>query len=107
MLAPSRWTVLAGGFVVLLLAVTFRATVEGDGVGYMAYLHSLWVDHDLNFTNEYRAALTAGGPTDHRLIGVRTATGLVANYFPIGASVLASPLYLVALALNPSGEPQF
>jgi hypothetical protein len=107
MLASRRRLLLAGGFVTLLLAVTFRATVEGDGVGYMAYLHSMWVDHDLSFSNEYRAALAAGVPTDHRLIGVPTATGLVANYFPMGAAVLASPFYLVALALHPSGEPQF
>jgi hypothetical protein len=104
---PSRRTLLMGGLVVLVLAATFRAAVEGDGVGYMAYLHSLWVDHDLNFANEYQAALAAGVPTDHRLIGVPTATGLVANYFPIGASVLASPFYLLALAVDHSGEPQY
>lgn len=97
---------LLGGLV-LVLALTFRTAVEGDGVGYNAYLHSIWVDHDLSFRNEYAAARRAGVPTDHRLIDVPTRTGLVANFFPVGSAVLATPFYLVALLFRPSGSPQY
>lgn len=93
--------------LVVLLAFTFRTAVEGDGVGYNAYLHSIWVDHDLNFRDEYAAARRAGVPTDHRLIDVPTKTGLVANFFPVGTAVLATPFYLVALIFRPSGAPQY
>ena len=93
--------------LVLLLAFTFRTAVEGDGVGYNAYLHSVWVDHNLNFRPEYAAARRAGVPTDHRLIDVPTGTGLVANFFPVGTAVLATPFYLIALIFRPSGAPQY
>lgn len=103
--AAGPW--LLGGAVVLALVLMFRTAIEGDGVGYVAYLHSVWVDHDLDFADEYSAALAAHVPIDHRLIGVRTSTGLVANYFPVGAAVLASPAYLVALLFDHGGEPQY
>lgn len=99
--------VLLGAAAVLALALTFRTAIEGDGVGYVAYLHSMWVDHDLNFADEYAAALAARVPVDHRLIGVHTATGMIANFFPVGAAVVASPPYLVALLFDHSGEPQY
>jgi hypothetical protein len=98
---------LFGAALVVALALTFRTAVEGDGVGYVAYLHSAWVDHDLDFANEYAAALAGQVPVDHRLLGVRTSTGHIANYFPVGAAVLASPAYLVALLIDHAGEPQY
>ena len=62
----NRW--LAGGFCLVLLglACTFRPVVQGDGVNYFAYLHSLVVDHDLDFRDEYRAAVAAGISVDPR-----------------------------------------
>jgi hypothetical protein len=91
---------------VAFLALTFSPHVQGDGAGYFAYLHSIVVDHDLNMTDEYAAARAAGthvaGDT-----AVVPATGLPANQFSIGPAVLSLPFYLVALALKPSGSPQF
>jgi len=103
----NRW--LAGGFclVVLGLACTFRPVVQGDGVNYFAYLHSLAVDHDLDFRDEYRAAMAAGISVDPTLTATPTVTGLVANFQPVGAAVLAFPFYAAALAIHPSGVPQF
>ena len=103
----NRW--LAGGFCLVLLglACTFRPVVQGDGVNYFAYLHSLAVDHDLDFRDEYRAAMLAGISVDPTLTATPTVTGLVANFQPVGAAVLAFPFYAAALAIHPSGVPQF
>src|SRR5262249_55878891 len=42
--------------VFLLTLPLVNPWVRGDGVGYYAYLHSLLIDHDLNFENEWRNA---------------------------------------------------
>lgn len=96
---------LVAGLV--FLACTFRPVVDGDGVNYFAYLHSLVLDHDLDFANEYGAAQDAGLALNETLVGTRTATGLLANFQPPGSALLALPFYLGALALRPGGEPQF
>jgi hypothetical protein len=103
----NRWLVAGFGLVLLSLAFTFRPVVAGDGVNYFAYLHSLVVDHDLDFRDEYRAARAAGISVDPTLTATPTATGLVANFQPVGSALMALPFYLAALALHPSGEPQF
>ena len=103
----NRWLAAGFGLVLLGLACTFRPVVQGDGVNYFAYLHSLVVDHDLDFRDEYRAAMAAGISVDPTLTATPTVTGLVANFQPAGAAVMALPFYAAALALHPSGEPQF
>ena len=49
----GRWILAA--IALLLLALTFRPVVEGDGVGYYTYLHAAFVSHSLDFANEYAA----------------------------------------------------
>jgi hypothetical protein len=102
-----RWAGIGFGLALLCLAVSFRPVVQGDGINYFAYLHSLVVDHDLDFRNEYQAAEAAHLSLDVTLVATPTATGLVANFQPIGSALLALPFYLVALALQPGGAPQF
>jgi len=81
--------------------------VENDGVGYFSFLHTLFHDHDLDFSDEYQAALDQHVGVYPTLIDVRTPTGLVANFFPVGPALLSAPGYLLALLLRPSGEPQY
>ncbi len=69
--------------------------LSGDGVGYYAYLPSVVLDHDLDFTNQYSALLPAG----HALLNRTTATGLPDNFWPVGSAVLWLPFFLVAHAL--------
>lgn len=92
---------------VLLLGLTFRPVVEGDGVGYYAYLHAVLVSHSLDFANEYSAAIAADTPVYLPLLSTRTATGHLADFFPVGPAILSAPAYLLALGLRPSGEPQY
>lgn len=100
-----RWVLVL--IALLLLAATFRPVIEGDGVGYYAYLHAALVSHSLDFTNEYSAAIASNTPVYLPLLSYRTATGHLANFFPVGPAILSSPAYLVALILRPSGEPQY
>ncbi len=105
-----RWVSRKGvlfGLGLVLIAITFRPVVEGDGVGYYAYLHAVLVSRSLDFTNEYSAAIASGTPLYIQLVTTRTGTGHLANFFPVGPAVLSTPAFLVALVLHPSGEPQY
>jgi hypothetical protein len=98
---------LVAAVVVVVIALTFRPVVDGDGVGYYSYLHSVVIDHNLDFTNEYAAARAAHATVYSVYLETRTPTGLLANYYPVGSAVLALPFYLAALALHPDGQPLF
>ena len=111
-----RWTQISarlGGhrpvlaILLLIIACTFKPVIENDGIGYFAYLHSVAVDRDLQLADEYREATAAGIPVWPGLVDSVTATGRTADFFPVGPALLASPAYLAALALRPSGEPQW
>jgi hypothetical protein len=102
-----RWAWIAvAGFVVLLM-FTFKPSIENDGVGYFSFLHSLVLDHDLDFTDEYRAASAEHIAYYAPLLTTRTANGMLANFFPVGAAVISLPAYVATLAARPTGEPQF
>jgi hypothetical protein len=92
---------------VLFLWTGFKPVVEGDGVGYYSWQHSLIVDHNLDFANEYQAAFAAHVTVNAEHLTTRTANGHLAEFFPLGPALLAAPAYLAALALAPSGRPLF
>jgi hypothetical protein len=98
---------IGGAAVLVFLALAFRPVVEGDGTNYFAYLHTLVIDHDLDFRDEYAAALAAHIPTNAELVGTPTATGLLANFQPVGSALLALPLFLASIAVSRGGEPPF
>jgi hypothetical protein len=107
-LSRSRLCALVLAAVCLLaLAGAFRPVVEGDGVGYFGYLHAVLVRHTLDLAPEYAAARAAGADTDPPGLEARTATGLPADYFPVGPALLAAPAYLVALAAGGAGQPSW
>src|SRR2546422_7967054 len=70
--------------------------VHGDGVGYYAYIHSLLIDHNLDFRNEWKAAnpgfitfrLDQNGEISPTFY---TSTGHLDNHFSVGPSVLWAP----------------
>ena len=91
----------------VLLALTFKPVVENDGVGYFVYLHSVVIDHDLDLSDEYAEARAEGVIFYQPLFTQKTAKGLAADYFPVGPALLATPLYIAALAIAPRGQPEF
>jgi len=102
---PRVWLALAA--LLVLVALTFKPVVENDGVGYYAYLHTVIVDHDLNFGDEYAALARANITFYAPLFQVRSANGRLADFFPAGPALLAAPAYMVALAFQSGGEPQY
>ena len=76
-------------------------------MGYYAYLHAAFVSHSLDFTSEYAAAIASHTPLYRPLLAVRTETGHLADFFPVGSAILSAPAYLAALVVRPSGEPQY
>lgn len=76
-------------------------------MGYYAFLHAVLVRHSMDFGSEYSAAIASGTPLYMPWLTVRNASGWLVDLFPTGAALLGSPFYLAALALHPSGEPQY
>lgn len=86
--------------------------VHGDGVGYYAYAHSLLIDHNLQFENEWQAAnssFTMGrvGPNGEVLADQYTLTHHLDNHFSVGPSLMWAPFliltHFVILMLNSFG----
>ncbi|HWP49200.1 MAG TPA: glycosyltransferase family 39 protein [Candidatus Limnocylindrales bacterium] len=73
----------------LLFFQIHPSLVNPDGIGYYAYVRSLFLDRDLNFLNEFKA-LDILPPFVYR-----TSTGLVGNQYPIGSSILWAPFFLI------------
>jgi hypothetical protein len=90
------------GLLFALSALAFLATIPlprvdnqlvgSDGVFYYAYLPSVWLDGDLDFTDEYRQLL---GPGQEAVAGF-TPKGLPVNGYPVGSALLWSPFFLSA-----------
>jgi hypothetical protein len=80
--------------VALSLAYAVTPLVEpefrADSLGYVAYLRSALIDHDLEFANEWRHFGLEPSP--------RTATGYTTNIWSVGPALFWSPFYLVAHA---------
>src|SRR5207244_7358338 len=102
---PAAWLALAG--LLFVLALTFKPLVATAGLGCFSYLHTPVVDHALDFTNEYQAVRAEHVGYYPLLIQSRTSTGMLADYFPVGAAIVSLPVYLITLVTHPSGAPQF
>ena len=94
---------------VLIVPRAHGRIVNGDAIQYYAYLRSLIIDHDLDFTNDYEAFYPPDA--DDRFEGGwltgRTATGRLANMVSIGPALLWAPFfvgtYLVLVMLRMLG----
>ena len=100
-------------FILLLITLPIvNPWVHGDGVGYYAYVHSLLIDHNLQFENEWKAAnasFTQGrvGLNGEILESQYTATHHLDNHFTVGPAILWAPflivVHLLILLLNSFG----
>ena len=63
--------------------------VNGDAIQYYAYLRSLAIDGDLDFTNDYQILYGT-----HDTSSSDTATGRPPNIYSIGPALLWSPFFL-------------
>ena len=87
--------ILRAVFPLVLMALYLQPQrVASDGVHYFATLHSVVVDGDLNFDNEYRI-LGAG-----EAYFQPTATGRLPNTFSVGPALIWAPAYLLIHGLG-------
>ncbi len=76
--------------------------VYGDGIDYYAYLHTLYFDHNLDFTNEREHIYNHEYNNSHPnfLGNINKAdflsTGKINNFHPLGMAILLFPFYIAA-----------
>jgi hypothetical protein len=97
-------------FVFLLTLPFLHAVVNGDGIGYYAYLRSPLVDHNFDFASDFQDPvhdLEKIFLNDHFVENPITKTGHLPNFYTAGPAVLWSPFliltHLVVLAVGRLG----
>ena len=90
--------------LLFLLTLPFlNPWVRGDGVGYYAFARAPLIQHNLDFTEDYRHANESfRGPrldeNNQPRSEFRTPTGHLDNHFTVGPAILWTPFLLVAHA---------
>jgi hypothetical protein len=69
------------------------ALFVSDGFGYYIYLPSVFIDHDLDLSNQITRIPYEG---QKQFFRVATETGRCTNQFPVGSAALWSPFFLAA-----------
>jgi hypothetical protein len=86
-------------FFVFLLSLPFlHAIVNGDGLGYYAYIRSPLVDHNFNFASDFQdpeGELEKIFLVDHFVLNPVTKTGHLPNFYAVGPALLWSPFLIV------------
>ena len=96
---PTR-TFVAIGLLFALAYVTVQVwfpkppgrVIDGDALGYYAWLRSVAFDGDIDFSNDYRLQTDEFAEDSEELTPL--ATGLVPNKWPPGSAMLWAPLFL-------------
>src|SRR6266566_1979259 len=101
--SPARHSRRSEGLLLLLFLFSLpflNPWVHGDGVGYYAFARALLIQHNLDFTEDYRHANESfrgprldenGEPRSY----FRTSTGHLDNHFTVGPAILWMPFLLV------------
>jgi len=95
-------------FFLFLLSLPFlHPIVNGDGVGYYAYIRSPLIDHNFSFSSDFQnpeEELEKIFLNDHFVYNPVTKTGHLPNFYAVGPAVLWSPFliltHLVVLGLG-------
>ncbi|MFZ0820469.1 MAG: hypothetical protein WAM91_10390, partial [Candidatus Acidiferrales bacterium] len=90
-----------GGALVILWVLSLPLVnpfVHGDGVGYYAYVHSILIDHNLQFENEWKAGnesfvMGRMAPNGEIRASQYTETHHLDNHFSIGPAILWAPFF--------------
>lgn len=98
-------------FGLFLLGLPFlHLVVNGDGIGYYAYIRSPLIDHNLSFSTDWRdpgEELEKIFTGNHFIANPVTKTGHLPNFYAVGPAILWSPFLIVThwavLGLNRLG----
>jgi hypothetical protein len=88
--------------LLFLLSLPFlNPWIRGDGVGYYAFARAPLIEHNLDFTEDYRHANESFraprlGENNQPRSDFRTPTGHLDNHFTVGPAILWTPFLLVA-----------
>jgi len=86
-------------FFVFLLSLPFlHAVVNGDGIGYYAYVRSPLIDHNFSFSSDFQypeEELEKIFLNDHFVDNPVTKTGHLPNFYSVGPAMLWSPFLIV------------
>ena len=104
--SPSARSSISERLLLLLFLLTLpllNPWVRGDGVGYYAFARAPLIQHNLDFTEDYRHANEGfRGPrldeNNQPRSEFRTRTGHLDNHFTVGPAILWTPFLLVAHA---------
>jgi hypothetical protein len=87
-------------FFVFLLGLPFlTGKVNGDGIGFYAYVRSPLIDHNLSFSSDWEDPQKDFEEIfliNHTLGILTTKTGHLPNYYPVGPAILWSPFLTVS-----------
>lgn len=97
--------------LVFILSLPFlHPHVNGDGIGFYAYVRSPLIDHNLSFASDWRnpeEELQRQFLVDHIVHNPITKTRHLPNYYPVGPAILWSPFlistHLAVLGFNRLG----
>jgi hypothetical protein len=89
--------VCVGAYLTGVLAIPSRngRVINGDAIQYFAYLQSVVVDGDLDFSNDYQQLSWGSNPPKEVDLN-RTVTGRLPNKMSVGPAILWSPFYVTA-----------
>jgi hypothetical protein len=97
-------------FLFLLTLPFVHPAVEGDGVGYYAYLRSPLIDHNFQFSSDFKDPkneLLSIYLDKHFIPNPITKTGHLPNFYSVGPAILWLPFvaitHVVVLTLNHFG----
>src|SRR5260370_31277741 len=98
-------------FFVFLLSLPFlHAVVNGDGIGYYAYIRSPLIDHNFSFSSDFKypeEELEKIFLNNHFVDNPVTKTGHLPNFYSVGPAMLWSPFliatHLAVLGFGPLG----
>ena len=90
------WSGYERALLLVFLASLFfvHPIINGDGIGYYAYARSPLVDHDFQFSSDWKnpaAELETIFLVDHFISNPVTKTGHLPNFYAVGPAVLWSP----------------
>jgi len=89
---PASWWII--GIWCVSLLCYFRPMIQSDGAGYYAFARSVFVDGDIDFSNDFAPKLTPFlWPPDY---GTSHYTGATINPFTVGPAIYWTPMWWIS-----------
>jgi hypothetical protein len=101
---PGRGWRWAAVLLLLVIVVLFTPSMSADGVEYYAYVRSLAIDHDIEFTNEFKGPEVPFERVPEWLATNRSPTGYAQNLASVGPAIVWAPFYMLGSLIVRGGN---